>query len=151
MPEWREMTEQIDWREKQPSQVARVSEDLKCWGAWDTNRGHKAKDITPSIAWRREAWKEEALDDLPWKDERGSSSIWRTQEPFQRQCWGNVWEREWSTYGLFRAHRYHIEVNGTDLNSSTTTLKPLPTRCWRINMMCIFSEYVITKDAVLEL
>jgi len=27
--------------------------------------GHKAKDITPSIAWRREAWKEEALDDLP--------------------------------------------------------------------------------------
>ena len=25
------------------------------------------KDITPSIAWRREAWKEEALDDLPLK------------------------------------------------------------------------------------
>ena len=29
--------------------------------------GHKAKDITPSIAWRRK----EALDDLPWKDKRG--------------------------------------------------------------------------------
>ena len=27
--------------------------------------GRKAKDIAPSIAWRREAWKEEALDDLP--------------------------------------------------------------------------------------
>ena len=27
--------------------------------------GHKAKDITPSIAWRREALKEETLDDLP--------------------------------------------------------------------------------------
>ena len=26
--------------------------------------GIKAKDITPSIAWRREAWKEEVLDDL---------------------------------------------------------------------------------------
>ena len=26
---------------------------------------HKAKDIIPLIAWRREAWKEEALDDLP--------------------------------------------------------------------------------------
>ena len=25
---------------------------------------HKAKDITPSIAWKREAWKEEAVDDL---------------------------------------------------------------------------------------
>ena len=25
---------------------------------------HKAKDITPSIAWRREAWTQEALDGL---------------------------------------------------------------------------------------
>ena len=44
---------------------------------------HKAKGITPSIAWRREAWKEEALDYLPWKDERGPSSIRQTLEPFQ--------------------------------------------------------------------
>ena len=40
-------------------------EDLKCWGALDTTCGHKAKDNTPSIAWRREAWKEEALDHPP--------------------------------------------------------------------------------------
>ena len=46
---------------KQPSHVACFSEDLKCWEAWDTTCGHKAKDITTSIAWRREAWKEEAL------------------------------------------------------------------------------------------
>ena len=38
--------------------------DLKCWGAWDTTCRHNAKNITPSIAWRREPWKEEALDDL---------------------------------------------------------------------------------------
>ena len=25
----------------------------------------RVKDITPSIAWRREVWKEETLDDLP--------------------------------------------------------------------------------------
>ena len=25
---------------------------------------HKAKDITPATAWRREAWREEVLDDL---------------------------------------------------------------------------------------
>ena len=62
MPEWREMTEQIDWRAKQPPQVACVSKDLNCWGAWDNTCGHKAKDITPSIAWRREAWKEDALE-----------------------------------------------------------------------------------------
>ena len=49
--------------------------DLKCWEAWDTTCGHKAKNITPSIAWRREVLKEEALDDLPWKDERRPSSI----------------------------------------------------------------------------
>ena len=36
-----------------PGQVACFSEDLK------------AKDITPSIAWRREVLKEETLDDLP--------------------------------------------------------------------------------------
>ena len=37
--------------------------------------GHKAKDIKLSIAWRRGALKEEALDYLPLKDERGPSSI----------------------------------------------------------------------------
>ena len=46
--------------------MACVSEDLEFWGAWNTTCGHKAKDITPSIAWRREACKEEALDDWRW-------------------------------------------------------------------------------------
>ena len=49
-------TEQINWQEKQPSRVDCVSEDPKCWGAWDTTCGHKAKDTTPSITWRRKAW-----------------------------------------------------------------------------------------------
>ena len=93
------------------SQVACFSEDLKCWGAWDTTFGHKAKYITSSIAWKREAWKEETLDDFPWKDERGPSSIRRTLELFQRQRWGNFRETRWSAYGLFRAHRYHLELN----------------------------------------
>ena len=34
--------------------------------AWDTTCRLKAKDTTPLIAWRREALKDEALDDLPW-------------------------------------------------------------------------------------
>ena len=33
MPEWREMTKQIDWQAKQASQVACFSEDLDCWEA----------------------------------------------------------------------------------------------------------------------
>ena len=60
MPEWKETTEQIDWRAKQPSQVTYISENLKCWEAWDTTCGHKAKDITPSIAWRRGVERESA-------------------------------------------------------------------------------------------
>ena len=45
----------------------------------------KAKSITSSIARKGDARKEEALDDLPSKDERESSSIRRTLELFQRQ------------------------------------------------------------------
>ena len=39
--------------------------------------------------WRKEVWKEEAVDDLPWKDERGPSSVRQTLKQFQRQHWGN--------------------------------------------------------------
>ena len=92
MLEWMEMTEQTDWRTKQPSQKDCVLEDLKCWGTWDSTCRHTELDITPSISWRRETWKEQALDDLPWKDERGPSSIRWTLEPFQRQRCGNFWD-----------------------------------------------------------
>ena len=70
MLEWREMTKRIDWLGKHPSQVAciYISEDLKCCGALETTCRHKAKDITPLITWRKEVWKEEALNSLPWKD-----------------------------------------------------------------------------------
>ena len=40
--------------------------------------GNNAQYITPPIAWMRGERKEEALDDLPWKDERGPSSVRRT-------------------------------------------------------------------------
>ena len=77
-------------------------EDCECWGAWDSTCRHKAKDITPLIAWRREVWKEEVLDNLPWKDERGPSLTRWTLEPFQRQCCGNFW-----------VYRHHLELNWT--------------------------------------
>ena len=38
-------------------------------GTWSVS-----KDITPSIAWRREAWKVEALDDLTSKANIGTDS-----------------------------------------------------------------------------
>ena len=37
----------------------------------------------------------------------------------QRQHWGNSWEMGWSTYGLSRAHRYHLELSWTELNCDT--------------------------------
>ena len=126
MQEWREMTEQTDRRAKQPSQVASFSEDLKCWEAWDTTCGHKAKDITPSIVWRREARKEEALDDLLWKDERGPSSIRRTLEPFQRQRWRNAWETAGAHMGF--SERINSILNWTEY--SLHDLYVTVTVCW---------------------
>ena len=67
--------------------------------------------------------KEEALDDLPWKEDRGPSSIRRTLEPFQRRHWGNFWETGWSAYGLFRLHRYHLELL-TESNTTDIFLEP---------------------------
>ena len=37
----------------------------------------------------------------------------RAFELFQRQRWGNFWGTGWGAYGLFRAHRYRIELNWT--------------------------------------
>ena len=34
-------------------QAACLSKELKCWGAWDTTYGHKAKNIRPPIAWSK--------------------------------------------------------------------------------------------------
>ena len=63
---------------------------------------------------KREAWKQEVLDDPPRKDERGPSSIRWTLKPFQRQHWGNFWEMGWSAHKLFRVHKYHIELSWTE-------------------------------------
>ena len=96
--------------------VACFSEDLKCGEAWDINCGQKAKAITPSIAWRREAWKEKALDDLPWKDETGPSSIRRTLEPFQRQR-RKTSERQGGAHMGF-SERTDAILNWTELNGT---------------------------------
>ena len=63
----------------------------------------------------REARTEETLDDLLRKDERRPSSVRRTLKMFQRQRWGNFWETGWSAYGPFQAHRYHHELNWTEV------------------------------------
>ena len=71
----------------------------------NTTCGHKAKDITPSIAWRREALKEEALDDLPCKGHRQSDEQWDCNKG---NVGKNFCETGWIAYGLFRAPRSHL-------------------------------------------
>ena len=97
-----------------------ASEDLKCWGAQDTTCRLKAKNITPSLAWSRQAQKEEMLNN-PWKGERGPSSIRPTLELFQRQRRGNISETGLSTYGLIRAHKSHQPELNTYVDWHTGT------------------------------
>ena len=95
MPKWREMTKQIDWREKQPLQVACFSKDLKsCWGAWDTTCGHIAMQRHHTIGCLEERSVERGSarwSSLNYIIERmslrlrGPSSIRWTLEPFEHE------------------------------------------------------------------
>ena len=80
-------------------QAVCVSENLKCWGAWNTTCGNSSRDITKSISLRREAWEEETLDDLPWEDERGPSSI-RWTLKLSMVTMGKFLRDGWSAYIL---------------------------------------------------
>ena len=48
-------------------------------------------------------------DDLPWKDEKGQSSMKWTLKLFHKQRCENFWEMGWSAYWLIRAHRFYLE------------------------------------------
>ena len=68
--ESRKITEQTDWRAKQPLQVACVRQRQKCWGFWDTTRGHKTRNIAsraPGGGKRRKR----QHSAISWKDEIG--------------------------------------------------------------------------------
>ena len=64
----------------------------------------KPNDITQSITWRREAWKEESLDNVPRKDEKGPSSIRRTLEQFNCKV-GETSDRRGGTHMGFTERR----------------------------------------------
>ena len=108
MPESKEMTEQIDQWAKQQSQVVYISEDLKCWGAWDA-----AKDAGPLVTGKRGGAERESARRSSWKDEQGLLSVRWTLELFQRQCWGNFRQG-----GLSPVHRCHVELNWDSLSGN---------------------------------
>ena len=82
--------------------------------AINTTCRHTAKDVTPPIAWRREALKEEALNDLPWQDERGLSSVRRT---FFKGNVGETSERQCGAHMGF-SERIDTILNWTELNET---------------------------------
>ena len=61
----------------------------KCWGPWDTIYGHKATSHHQLTGGESCFFLNvnEALNDLPWNDEKELSSIRQTLERFQRQHW----------------------------------------------------------------
>ena len=63
--------------------------------------------------------------------ERPSSVRW-TLDTFQRWCWGNLWEMGWSTYGLFRVQRYHLELNWTEHSCSQRSCSRPQQHSWHL-------------------
>ena len=95
---------------QQPAQVASFSEDLsEVLRNLRHTCGHTAKDITPSIARRREAWKEEALDDLSLKGRERAIVNQTNIGTVSRATLGKLLREVHKDF--FRAHR--TELNWT--------------------------------------
>ena len=126
MPEWREI---YDWLVGKATLTnglllgwSEVLRSLRYY-LWTQSQWHHTIDCLEKRGVEREA-----LDNLPWKDERGPSSIRQTLEMFQRWHWGNFWEMDsWSGLcGLFQVHRYHLELNSTELCLTAFCLRADP-------------------------
>ena len=98
MLESKEMTEQTDWRDwKTPIAGGLrlgLSEVLRSLRHYlrAQSQGHHTVDRLEERGVERGS----AYSDLPWEDEKGISSIRPTLELFQKQHWGNSWEKGWS-------------------------------------------------------
>ena len=111
MPVWREMTEQIHWRESQAPRVVCVWEDLKPWGAWDTTCGHKAKGITSSVARERERRGKRKRSMIIFVVGRTRDGHRQSHEHYNyltSNVHKSLWDTRWSSYVLFWARMYTI-------------------------------------------
>ena len=71
---------------------------------------------TDLISWRREAWKEEALDDLPWKDKRGTIINQTNTGTASKAMWGKLLWNGVKRILAFSNVNYHLELNWTQMN-----------------------------------
>ena len=112
MPRRRKRNKLTDRWAKQPSQVTCVSEDLKCCGHYQQAQ---SQDMTGGEIREK---RKNSMSFLQRSREGHHQSDERWKELFQRQRWGNLWEtgRIAHTHGLFRVHRYHLELNWSKLS-----------------------------------
>ena len=92
----------------------------------DTTGRHKTKELMALVKWGREVWKKEVINNLPWKDERGSSSVRQTLEYFK----GNAGEtsKRWGGACMGFSKRIDTILCWTELNSFRV---PCEGRQWR--------------------
>ena len=134
IPAWREMTEQIDWQSKQPSQMVCILEDLKCWGAWDTTCGPKTNGIAWLISQRREAWTEEALK---WSSLKEWDRAIVSQTDIEIVIKGNIEKtpKRWGgTHNIGSSECINTILNWPELNSFTS--------CFWQNILIVFSTEI---------
>ena len=75
-----------------------------------------------------------------WMEESTKTAIInQTLEVFKTRCWGNIWVMQWSAYGLFYGHRYHLELNWMVI---TEEEKFCAKRRWEL---CLSSDLCVRK------
>ena len=98
---------------KQPSQMNCVSEDLKCWGAWDTPCGRKAKDLShhrsPGGKRRRKNDIEMTRQGLVWTRQKNENS-------FKGNMLGIWWETAWRAHIILWASPSALRMPWTEAN-----------------------------------
>ena len=110
------------------------------------------KDVAPSVAWRREAYRTEkaAVDDPPLKDETGPFIIYCPSSDQHRNCFKKAKlgklvrdgvERIW----VFWALRYHLELNWT--NFSLRESRPVE----RVIITLLSLMYSVAQDSMQSL
>ena len=118
MPEWWEMTEQIDWRAKQPSQLwlacgncgllLRRSEVLRSLRHYlrVQSQGHHTIDRLEERGVERGSYRQSCSKG--WEraivNQTNNGTV-------SKATLGKLLRDGWSAYRLFRAHKYHLELN----------------------------------------
>ena len=113
----RQNTTWNDWADGQSNHLKWLaSQKVMCWGAWAATCRHKAKDITPSVTRRREAW---ATGSTLWTSLKCKRAIVNQMNigTVLRAVLGKLLRDEERTVKnfFFWVHRYYLELNNCNM------------------------------------